>query len=202
MTSARELFLDLDIPNDDPLKRAKLHVNTSAPGFRLYDSDHSGASAGSTGWQSDFIWLVVVNEEDGLDFQVEQTTDGGRELRVYWNGSVLDEPDKLADTLKAHSLWDVFKLRAVSLLQDRVETQLRLLYGTDDDVKAVVKEEGINVRERVWSLATRLRDLERDLLERAYGNLEEEKERLAETETVQQYLQAMAAQQDSEEDFT
>ncbi|KAF4538639.1 Set domain-containing protein [Lasiodiplodia theobromae] len=201
MTSARELFLDLDIPNDDPLKRAKLHVNTSAPGFRLYDSDHVGASAGSTGWQSDFIWLVVVNEEDGLDFQVEQTTDGGRELRVYWNGSVLEEPDKLADTLKTHPLWDVFKLRAVSLLQDRVETQLRLLYGTDDDVKAAMNEEGIRVRERVWSLATRLRDLERDLLERAYGNLEEEKEKLVETETVQKYLQAMA-QQEPEEDFT
>ncbi|GME48058.1 Set domain-containing protein [Neofusicoccum parvum] len=201
MTSARELFLDLEIPNDDPLKRAKLHVNTSAPGFRVFDADDAGATAGSTSWQSDFIWLVIVNEEDGLEFEVAQTTDGGRELRVYWNGSVLEEPDKLKDVLKAHPMWDVYRLRAVSLIQDRVETQLRLLYGTEDEVKAARRGEFTGIRENVWSLATRLRDLEKDLLERAYGSLEEEKERLVETETVQQYLQAMA-QQEPEEDFT
>ncbi|GME26292.1 Set domain-containing protein [Neofusicoccum parvum] len=201
MTSARELFLDLEIPNDDPLKRAKLHVNTSAPGFRVFDTDDAGATAGSTSWQSDFIWLVIVNEEDGLEFEVAQTTDGGRELRVYWNGSVLEEPDKLKDVLKAHPMWDVYRLRAVSLIQDRVETQLRLLYGTEDEVKAARRGEFTGIRENVWSLATRLRDLEKDLLERAYGSLEEEKERLVETETVQQYLQAMA-QQEPEEDFT
>lgn len=201
MTSARELFLDLEIPNDDPLKRAKLHVNTSAPGFRVFDADDADATAGSTSWQSDFIWLVIVNEEDGLEFEVAQTTDGGRELRVYWNGSVLEEPDKLKDVLKAHPMWDVYRLRAVSLIQDRVETQLRLLYGTEDEVKAARRGEFTGIRENIWSLATRLRDLEKDLLERAYGNLEEEKERLVETETVQQYLQAMA-QQEPEEDFT
>lgn len=201
MTSARELFLDLGIPNDDPLKRAKLHVNTSAPGFRIFDSEDIEAAAGFTCWQSDFVWLVVVNEEDGLEFEVAQTTDGGRELRVYWNGSVLEEPDKLADALKAHPMWDVYRLRAVSLVQDRVETQLRLLYGIEDRVTSAQRGEGTGIRENVWTLTRRLRELERDLLERAYGNLEEEKEKLIETETVQQYLQAMA-QQEPEEDFT
>ncbi|KAF4314588.1 hypothetical protein GTA08_BOTSDO01551 [Botryosphaeria dothidea] len=198
MSSARELFLDLDIPNDDPLKRAKLHVNTSAPGFRVFDSEGADATAGSTGWQSDFVWLIVVNEEDGLEFEVAQTTDGGRELRVYWRGSALGEPDKLADLLKTHPIWNVYRLRAVSLIQDRIEGQLRMLYGTDDEVRTVPRREGAGIRERIWSLATRLRELERDLLERAYGNLEEEKEKLMETEAVQQYL----AQQDPEEDFT
>lgn len=198
MSSARELFLDLDIPNDDPLKRAKLHVNTSAPGFRVFDSEGADATAGSTGWQSDFIWMIVVNEEDGLEFEVAQTTDGGRELRVYWSGSALEEPDKLADLLKTHPMWNVYRLRAVSLIQDRIEGQLRMLYGTDDEVRTVPRREGAGIRERIWSLATRLRELERDLLERAYGNLEEEKEKLMETEAVQQYL----AQQDPEEDFT
>ncbi|KAL1619888.1 hypothetical protein SLS54_006487 [Diplodia seriata] len=201
MTSAQELFLDLEIPNDDPLKRAKLHINTAAPGFRLFDSADAEAPAGSTGWQSDFVWLVVVNEEDGLEFEVAQTTDGGRELRVYWDGAVLEEPDKLTDKLKTHQLWNVYRLRAVSLIQDRVEAQLRLLYSTDPEVKTAQRGDGIGIRERMWSLTTRLRDLERDLLERAYGDLEEEKEKLVETETVQQYLQAMA-QQEPEEDFT
>ncbi|EKG20692.1 hypothetical protein MPH_02047 [Macrophomina phaseolina MS6] len=201
MASARELFLDLDIPDDDPLKRAKLHVNNSAPGFRVFDSDDAGATAGSTSWQSDFVWLLVVNEEDGLEFEVAQTTDGGRELRVYWSGSALEEPEKLAHALKAHPMWDVFRLRAVALIQDRIEGQLRLLYGAEDEVQAAPRGEGAGIRGRVWSLATSLRTLERDLLERAYGNLEEEKEKLIETESVQQYLQAMA-QQDHEEDFT
>ena len=57
VTSARELFLDLDIPDDDPLKLAKETVATAAPGFRLF------LHGDSTDWESDWVWLPCVNEE-------------------------------------------------------------------------------------------------------------------------------------------
>ena len=51
MKSARELFLDLEIPNDDPLRLAKKAVAQSAPGFRLFLHDDS------TDWESSFSEL-------------------------------------------------------------------------------------------------------------------------------------------------
>ncbi|KAK8209302.1 hypothetical protein IWZ01DRAFT_437088 [Phyllosticta capitalensis] len=196
MTSARELFLELEIPQDDPLKVAKMHINKAAPGVKIFDSEEPNASSEGTSWMSEFIWLVIVNEEDGLEFQVLQTNDGGRELQVFWKEEKLEEPHKLEELLKAHPLWEVFQLRAVALIQDRVESQLRVLHSTENDVRGVDKD-GELVRQGVWNLAMRFRDLERDLLERSYGDLEEEKEKLLATGTVQQYL---AEQQ--EEDFS
>ncbi len=51
MNSARELFLDLEIPNDDPLRLAKKAVAQSAPGFRLFLHDDS------MDWESSFSEL-------------------------------------------------------------------------------------------------------------------------------------------------
>ena len=45
------MFLDLDIPMDDPLRPAKIAVNVAAPGFRISEKD------GQIEWESDFIWL-------------------------------------------------------------------------------------------------------------------------------------------------
>ena len=59
MSSANAMFLNLDIPDDDPLRPAKIHVCNTAPGFLLVEkADH-------VDWEGDFVWLVVVNEEDG-----------------------------------------------------------------------------------------------------------------------------------------
>ncbi|KAK7533396.1 hypothetical protein BKA81DRAFT_435333 [Phyllosticta paracitricarpa] len=196
MISATELFLDLEIPQDDPLKIAKMHINKAAPGVKIFDSEEPNVSSEGTTWMSEFIWLVIVNEEDGLEFQVLQTNDGGRELQVFWKEEKLEEPHKVKELLETNPLWPVFQLRAVALIQDRVESQLRVLHSTENDVRGVDKD-GELVRQGVWNLAMRFRDLERDLLERSYGDLEEEKEKLLATETVQRYL---AEQQ--EEDFS
>lgn len=60
MSSANAMFLNLDIPDDDPLRPAKIHVCNTAPGFLLLEkADHID-------WEGDFVWLVVVNEEDGM----------------------------------------------------------------------------------------------------------------------------------------
>lgn len=59
MSSAHVMFLNLDIPDDDPLRPAKIYVCNIAPGFRLTQT------ADTVEWEGDFVWLVVVNEEDG-----------------------------------------------------------------------------------------------------------------------------------------
>jgi hypothetical protein len=159
MASAKVMFLDLDIPDDDPLRPAKIFVSTAAPGFRIFEKDES------IGWESDYIWLVVINEEDGLDFKVRQTTDGKREIQAFWMEKEL-ELSKLFERLQKHPAWDVFKLRATVLLQQRVELQLETLQNTMGATREA------SVREIPWKLADRLRSLELTMLERAVSAFE------------------------------
>lgn len=160
--SAKTMFLDLEIPDDDPLRPAKVAVNTAAPGFRLFDKDDS------VDWESDYVWLVAINEEDGLDFKLKQTVDGGREISALWKEKELDDTGKLRGYLEADPLWEVYQLRAVVLLQDRVDAQLHTLQGFEFPPRSTT------VRERPWQLAKRLRDLESQMLEKAKAALEEQ----------------------------
>lgn len=174
LKDARQLFLPLDIPDDDPLKRAKKVFCKDAPGVRLFTYVENSAGDRSstwppTGWDSSFIWWSCVNEEDGLDFSVLQTRDGGRELRVSWKGcevGPLPSPDipSLSDVLKTDPMWDMFQLRATVMLQERVSTQLSLLETSDDSFRNDVQhdESGsqTNVRTEVYNTVKALRDLE------------------------------------------
>lgn len=169
------MFLHLDIPDDDPLRPAKMYVSTAAPGFRIFDKENA------IGWESDFIWLVVANEEDGLDFKVRQTVDGDREIQAFWKEKELD-PLKLREYMEEDPAWDVFQLRATVLLQNRVEMQMETLKQTQD----VDREPA--VRDVPWNLARRLRSLELEMLERAVAAFEAQKTHLIQSDTVQQYL--------------
>ena len=151
------MFLDLDIPDDDPLRPAKIFVSTAAPGFRVFQKESH------IEWESDFIWLVVVNEEDGLDFKVRQTIDGTREIQAFWKE--LDTM-KLREYLQEDPAWDVFQLRAAVLLQQRVETQIETLQETQ-----TAKREA-SIRDVPWRLAAQLRRLELEMLEQALTTLE------------------------------
>lgn len=165
MVTAKELFLDLDIPNDDPLKFAKKAASRSAPGFRLF------SSGGATSWEGDFIWLICVNEEDGLDFQVKQTHDGSKELEVHWREAILADIGYLKELLTRDPLWAVFQLRATALLQDRVQLQLSILDATEEQSQGA--RDSPDVSRDVWKTATRLRELEWDLLSRANQDFEQ-----------------------------
>ena len=162
--SARELFLDLHIPDDDPLKLAKKAVAQSAPGFRLFLHDDS------TDWESSFIWLLCANEEDGLDFKLLQNNDGERELQASWKDEEITDMSNLVTLLKQEALWDVFELRATTVLQRRVEQQLLRLEGSRNSVNEllIIGEIDNDIGEN----AMRLRDLEEILLLHAYGDFE------------------------------
>lgn len=154
------MFLNIDIPDDDPLRPAKIFVSTAAPGFRLFEKN------GAIDWESDFIWLVIVNEEDGLDFKVRQTVDGKREIQSLWKDAELDDTSKLREYLHEDPLWDVYQLRATVLLQGRVDAQIALLRKVGNPPRQAT------VRPYPWSLAERLRTLELNMLEKATDALE------------------------------
>ena len=203
MKSARELFLDLEIPDDDPLKLAKKAVAGSAPGFRLFlHGDY-------TDWESSYIWLLCVNEEDGLEFKILQRNDGESELQVSWKNEEITDMSNLVSLLKLEPMWEVFELRAIATLQSRVECQLLRLEGSKDSVDRLLISGQVDceIREN----AMQLRGLEEALLLHAYGDFDtkvrqcaeirhdftnalvHQKSQLLGSAVVQQYLGSMIA---------
>jgi hypothetical protein len=172
MTSAKEMFLDLQPSEHDPLGMAKTRVSTAAPGVKLSEKPLEANDLDGVEWYSEFIWLVCVNEEDGLEFRVLQSNDGGRELKTYWKEKELKDTSELKGLLEQDLLWDVFQLRAVVLIQQRIEEQLHVLLETNNQITSTYKDEGI--RQRPRDLALRLRDLESKLLEKAHRSLDDE----------------------------
>lgn len=164
--SAREMFLNLNIPDDDPLRLAKIRYANEAPGVRLFVDD-----AGSVLWDSDYVWWACVNEEDGLDFRVLQTVDGQKELAATWKGQEF-KPNELKSRLMEDELRDIFVLRATVLIQQRAELQGMKIAQTNDQFESARGRSG--VRDTVFNLVERLRNLELELLTLAYQTLEAE----------------------------
>ncbi|KEF57491.1 uncharacterized protein A1O9_05408 [Exophiala aquamarina CBS 119918] len=166
-TSAREMFLDLPISFDDPLRLAKIRFAQEAPGVRLYVDQQNEIQ-----WESTFVWWACVNQEDGLDFRVEQAVTGDTELKAVWNDQDL-QADGLQPTLRKHRLYDVFLLRATVTIQNRVESQGITLAVSQDSFEAHLPDQ-VQIRTSVYETIGRLRSLETDLLTRAYETLEEQ----------------------------
>ena len=156
MASAKELFLDLDIPNDDPLKIAKKHASRSPPGFRVFNQ------GGSIGWEGPFVWLLCVNEEDGLEFKLLQLNDGERELKVFWNNIEISDVTGLKKLLEADPKWDIFQLRAAVTLRDRIAQQLSALHKCKPSLPLVPDHSSRS------HYAMRLRNLEEELMLQAH----------------------------------
>ena len=155
---------------DDPLAAAKNHCSDVAPGVRLFE-----AQPGNFAWHSDYVWLIVTNEEDGLDFLVARKTDGSRDLHMLYDGEHLQQTSDLGDRLRKHPLWDIFQLRAVTIVQERIEAQLHALSVSEPKVQEVLQGIGGSVvRDGPRELALRLRDLEGKLLQQCLEALEQE----------------------------
>ncbi|KAL2004113.1 hypothetical protein VTN02DRAFT_6577 [Thermoascus thermophilus] len=191
---ARQLFLGLDIPDDDPLKLAKRAFCKDAPGVRLY----LPAGSEKTGWESPFVWWSCVNEEDGLDFHVLQTNDGKKELKATWKGNEIGPSDSLRDIIAADPLWDIFQLRAVVIVLERLEAQLSLLQETEKSLPS--PSPGSGIRSEIYQDIMELRKLETDLLERGIRDLVKTRDDLIASDTVAAYLSRQA--EGVEEDFS
>lgn len=169
-TSAKALYLDLDIPEDDPLKRPKLVISESAPGFHTRQID------GHITWDSDFIWIICINEEDGLSFRVQQTISGDTDLVAFWKGDELTDTSKLGIILREDPQWDLYELRAVCIMQDRVRGQLGLLADSEALLQKYLSDpyHTLTYRHQPLNVSKLLRTLERKLLNDANGFFENE----------------------------
>ena len=173
--TSSDLFLDIELPDDDPLALAKRQASIAAPGFRLYQK------AGKTSWEGPFIWLLSLNEEDGLDFKVAQSHDGTRELQLYFQNHLISDGLTLLSTIREHDLWDVFQLRAATVVQSRVEEQLLRLKENEHHI-------GDAPRGQRRMLASRLRASEEQLMFDAYQTIAAETDALLQSPSVQAYL--------------
>ncbi|KAE8391022.1 hypothetical protein ETB97_001587 [Aspergillus alliaceus] len=199
--SAKQMLLDLDIPDDDPLIMAKKRFCKAPSGIRLFDVPTT--ETGSTSWDSPFVWWLCVNQEDGLGFEVLQTTDGGRELKVSWKGEEIKEPSDLKTRLVSDPLWDIFQLRAVVTVLDRLESQFLLLRETQIMIGEVSQNEDMLAlfRPEVFSTINSLRELEGRLLEKGIEDLVQQRQDLMTSEAVAAYLTQQRSDE-VEEDFS
>ncbi|KAJ5161664.1 hypothetical protein N7492_007056 [Penicillium capsulatum] len=202
-SEAKQVLLDMDMPDDDPLGVAKKMVCQETPGIRVSASDAeyddvTTEKSNQITWDGPLVWWASVNEEDGLLIGVVQTTDGTQELETKWKGEKIQSPNHLRDLLAKDPLWNIFQLRAVVLVLERLETQMSLLQETDE-VLSNMREKNPSLldlmfRPDIFSLTARLRNLETALLQRARNDL-------MESESVTSYL-TQQSQPDEVEDFS
>ena len=174
MSSAQQLCLELDVPEDDPLRLAKKHAAKTAPGFKLLErsdnnpSDYQRAiiSASQIHWESSFVWLIIVNEEDGLEFKLLQTIEGDTDLQMSWKGAVLTDLSNFEDMLLKERLYDVFKLRAITMLRDRLLDQIIRLEQSRANIPDIL--DLLGSKSENYNNAMKLRDLEERLMSQAY----------------------------------
>lgn len=161
-STAKELVLTLDTPSDDPLGKAKLAAFGALPTIRIFEKE------GGIAWEGPFLYLMCLNEEDGLNFGTLQETDGScGQLRVFWQGSDVTEATDTFETLISnHALKDIFRLRVVVLLQDRIEQQAKRLWESEDTAQSLAA----TTRDSPGRYdALTLRKTEAAILEAAYG---------------------------------
>lgn len=162
-SSTKSLRLPLKPLPDDPLGKAKVHAFQDAPTVDIKDIDGRVSSTSS------FAYLMILNEEDGLDFRLLQDNDGGTELRTFWRDQdVTDRTSSFDQLVSDHELCSVFKLRVNMVICQRLEEQLERLASLplDDDTDNPNAGNAANARA--------LRLIEKSILEEAVMVLEEQ----------------------------
>lgn len=167
-SEARSLKLPLDPLPDDPLAIAKAHVFEGPPTVDIKEVD------GKTMWTSAFAHLVVLNEEDGLEFKILQDKDGGKELKMFWREEdVSDKSSSFETLISDHELCDIFRLRVNMIVCQRVQEQLESLsLPLPGDSTGVSETNGIDSSNA--SNARALRHIEIEILGKVITTLEVE----------------------------
>lgn len=166
---------------DDPLAAAKVHIFNGARIVTLSGKAGDEAQVEEDGfrwltWHSPFVYLMCLNEEDGLLFQLLQDTEGGRQLRLFWQGEDVTERAgrDIESLIEGHKLFQVFRLRAVQVILQTVEEQLASMRsGLSDAEPASSRGAGV-VRSECVAAAKMLKDGEAQMLDRAVEALRHE----------------------------
>lgn len=168
--SKDDLTLILESFPDDPLAQAKVHIFGSLPTLRL-------SRTGETlTWESPFVYLMCLNEEDGLDFRILQDTDGNRELRLFWQeDDVTDRAGDFESLIRDHPYSALFQLRVVTVLAQQLTSQLERIRSPRITERPDLPEsEKPALRDACLEAAETLREIEGSLLEAALAALGEQ----------------------------
>lgn len=110
---------------------------------------------------------MCLNDEDGLHFKVLQENDGSQDLRMIWQDTdITREAASMETLIEGHELCQVFRLRAVTVSLQMIQQQLVALKGSSIPAP--------NEGPHVVLVASQLRAIEQDLLERALEMLKQE----------------------------
>ncbi|KAL7622920.1 hypothetical protein AAE478_006599 [Parahypoxylon ruwenzoriense] len=203
-STARSLVLPLVPLDDDPLGPAKLHVFSTPPKLKI-----SRDETGIPQWSAPFVYLMCLNEEDGLRFRILQETDGSRHLGMFWQDTdITGAPNTIKDHIRSHRLHPIFELRAVTVVLDIINRQLEQLEQLTDN------QDGDGVpglaRLAIGQATLHLRSLETFLLSESLQVFDDQRDRLLQNDAVVEYLKSMERDQNDvtaetanyEEDFS
>ncbi|KAI1418728.1 SET domain-containing protein [Hypoxylon sp. FL1857] len=180
-STARSLVLPLEPLDDDPLATAKLHAFGKPPKLEFGEDEN-----GVPHWSAPFVYLMCLNEEDGLQFRVLQETDGSRHLKMFWqDADVTRVPNTIKDLIRDHELYEIFELRVITVILNIIEQQLHELTYSRDGAG-----EPESVREEIWQAVSCLKSLESSVLKKSQEALEEQRNQLLEHDTVVEYLKS------------
>ncbi|RDW62847.1 hypothetical protein BP5796_11149 [Coleophoma crateriformis] len=191
-TTVHSLVLPVPPFPDDPFGKAKVAAFGQTPTVSFSRTDEK------VEWKSPFLYLMCLNEEDGLDFKILQETDGSRSaLRTFWQEKdVTGEVDQFETHIADHPLKAVFQLRVVALLQDRIRQQLECLYNNEQAVQTV----GALISQSRMNSVLLLRRSEMNILEAVFEDLDNQKNSLLEDESVLMYLGSMDVEEQQPEE--
>lgn len=162
--TARSILLSLPSPENDPFGPPKSFVaakENCVPGMRVYEDGED------IKWDSEVLWLMILNEEDGLDFKVAQGPDDERELHVIWKEDEVKLRD-LKTVLEKDEMFDLFKLRAIVIVLQQIEEQLDHIAITEQELQAVEEK---SAHYELYQTAQKLRSMESALLSKARESL-------------------------------
>lgn len=168
----------------DPLTKAKLAAFGEPPKIHVSRGKMAaGASGGEeeeegiVTWKCPFAYLMVVNEEDGLEFAVLQDNEGNKQLRVFFlEEDVTDRAKDFETLIRKHDMEKILRLRVVTAVQECLHGQLERLASNSslDDDSTTSAEDFPFVRERCFETARVLRRIESEILQAAVEELERE----------------------------
>lgn len=170
--SEHSLVLHISPSPDDPLGKAKAKIHGKPPTL------HISGTEDSLELTCPFIYLMCVNEDDGLNFKVLLENDGTYgQMRAFWKSTdITDSISNFKDIVTADPLADVFLLRAKVLLRYIVDEQLERLSETEHTANELnPNQESLSVGDKgIPKAASMLRVIEAGLLSRSLESLEAE----------------------------
>ncbi|KFY05452.1 hypothetical protein V492_08537 [Pseudogymnoascus sp. VKM F-4246] len=192
LSSVHSMVLHISPSADDPLGKAKARIHGKPLTL------HISASDDSLELTCPFVYIMCVNEDDGLDFKVLLENDGTLgQMRAFWKSTdITDSISNFEDIITADPLADVFLLRAKVLLRYIVDGQLDRLSDSEHAANELdPNQETLSVGDKgIPEAASKLRVIEAELLSKSLELLEAEINTLSTSPIVREYLGNSEAQ--------